>query len=286
MKIAILSDIHGNVGALKNILREIQKENIENIIIAGDLVGECVDNDEVIHIVKELNPWIIKGNKEQYILDYHSGKNKHWKEYNQMAAMVWAYENMSVDSVTYIENLPEEISINLQGKAPIRVVHGSPGHMSKGIYQKDFPQILHQVASSIEEPTLICGHTHTQWYVEVDNKLIINPGGIGIFFNKSRKSEYGVLTWEGNKWNVDLRTVDFNIDDLEKRFVESGIFSEARPWCRIILESMRQGEFRHLEFIKFAMSLARERGLEKIDLIPNDIWYKAEKIWFGASNML
>ena len=281
MKIAVLSDIHGNVEALKAIMRELEMENIKNVIIAGDIVGECPDNDEVIEIVKELNPWIIKGNKEKYILDYHSGETKKWKEYKQMAAMVWAYENMNKDSIEYIKTLPEEVIVNLEGADAIRVVHGSPGYNSKGIYEEDFPQILHKVAESIEENTLICGHTHCQWVREVNGKLILNPGAIGVFFNKERKAQYAMLTSEKGKWSGELRTVDFDIDILEKRFIESGIYDAARAWCRIMLQSMRMGEFKHLEFIKFASKLAKENGLKNIELIPNDIWDRAEEIWFS-----
>lgn len=78
MKIAVLSDIHGNLTAFNAVLNDINKLDIDTFIIAGDHIVDCPQPNEVLEKIKSLNAYVIKGNREDYILNYHKGMCNEW----------------------------------------------------------------------------------------------------------------------------------------------------------------------------------------------------------------
>jgi putative phosphoesterase len=280
MKIAVLSDIHGNLTALNAVLKDIASLGISKYIIAGDHIGDCPEPNEVLDKIKELNAYIIKGNREEYVLNYHKGMHGEWNKYKQMASVVWTHNAIDKDNIKYIEALPEQLSISLPKMDTIRVVHGSPFAMREDLFPDKYPERLEKTLNAVKESVLICGHTHVSWSKVSNNKLVVNPGSVGVHFNKSKCAEYAVLTWEFNKWTVSHHKVKYDLKELEDIFYKSGIFKSSRAWSRITLQCIKEGEDVVMDFIKYAYNLAEKNGFSNIELVPNCIWDKAEELWF------
>jgi putative phosphoesterase len=280
MKIAVLSDIHGNLTALNAVLNDIKDLGINKYIIAGDHICDCPEPNEVLEKVKSLNGYIIKGNREEYVLNYHKGMHDEWNKYKQKASVVWTHNTMDKDNIKYIEELPEQLSISLPQMDTIRVVHGSPFAMREDLFPDKYPERLEKALNTINESVLICGHTHESWSKVSHNKLVVNPGSVGVPFNKSKCAEYAVLTWEVNKWTASHHKVKYDLKELEDVFYESGLFKSSRAWSRVTLRSIKEGEDLVMDFIKYAYNLAENNGFSNSNLVPNCIWDKAEAFWF------
>lgn len=280
MKIAVLSDIHGNLTAFNAVLKDINELGINQYIIAGDLITDCPQPNEVLEKIKSLNAYVIKGNREDYILDYHKGMYDEWSKYKQMASVVWTYNRLAEGNIEYINKLPEQLSISFPQMDNIRIVHGSPFNAREELLPDKYTERLEKALNYVNESVLICGHTHRQWSKELHNKLIFNPGSVGVHFNKNKVAEYSVLTWNGNKWEVSHRQVEYDLKELEEAFWESGLFQSNSALSKVTLQSMKEGTNKVIEFIMYAYKLAKEEGFTNPQLVPNCIWDKAEKIWF------
>lgn len=280
MKIAVLSDIHGNLIALNAVLSDINKLGINKFIIAGDHIIDCPHHNEVLEKVRNLNGYVIKGNREKYIINYHKGVHKEWSKHKQMEATVWTYNTMDEDNLKYIDQLPEQLNISLPQMDAIRVVHGSPFGISEPLFPDKHPERIESVLKGIKESVLICGHTHESWSKAVHNKLIVNPGSVGVPFNKNKYAEYAVLTWEDNQWIVSHHQVKYDLKELEQTFYEGGLFLKCRIWSRLTLQSIKEGKDITTDFLKYAYKLAEDNGFDNVKLVPNCIWDKAEELWF------
>ncbi len=279
MKIAVLSDIHGNLIALNAVLNDINRLGIDKFIIAGDHIIDCPHHNEVLEKVRNLNGYVIKGNREKYILNYHKGLHEEWIKHKQMEATVWTYNNMDEDNLKYIDQLPEQINISLPQMDTIRVVHGSPFDISEGLFPDKHPERIERVLEDIKESVLICGHTHESWSKVIHNKLIVNPGSVGVPFNKNKYAEYAVLTWEDSQWIVSHHQVKYDLKELEQTFFESELFLECRTWSRLTLESIKEGKDITTDFLKYIYKLAEDNGFNNLKLVPNCIWDKAQKFF-------
>lgn len=71
--------------------------------------------------------------------------------------------------------------------------------------------MLEKTVDCINESVLFCGHAHKSWSKVLHNKLVINPGLVGVHFNKSKCSEYTILRWDVNEWTVSHHKVEYNL---------------------------------------------------------------------------
>lgn len=278
MRIAILSDIHGNNVAFEAVLEDIRYKGMEEIIIAGDHFNDIPQPMQVFNKLNMTKAWIIKGNKEERVLNYHKGKFPEWNSYLQMASFLWTYKQFNAEVFDYIQKLPEQIVIELPEKDSIRVVHGSPFKIDELLYPNKDEDRIEKLLSSIKEKVLIYGHIHTQWHRRIADKLIINPGSVGISYNKKGFAEYSIIEWNSEQWEVEECLVEYDKLKLEQEFHRSGYLVEGGAFARAVLTSIQRNKDEFIDFINFAYRLAEESG-RKGPLVPNDIWLKAEKIW-------
>ncbi|MDT8715122.1 metallophosphoesterase family protein [Clostridium sp. 19966] len=280
MRIAVLSDIHGNYSAFKAALKDIEKLGIDKYIIAGDQILDFPKPNEVLETIRGLDAYVIKGNRENYILDYHNGKCSEWKKYKQMSTVLWTYETLKEENLKYIGELPSQLKVNISGTDSIRVVHGSPLAISEELYPNKHLDRLEKACKAIEETVLICGHTHEAWVKEAFGKLILNPGSLGVPFNKNSAAEYAVLTWKENHWTASIRQIDYTLKDFEEAFNDTDIVEKCKTWCYLTLESIKAGRNVNIDFINQGHNMAEKEGIKICELVPNSIWDKVHQLWF------
>jgi len=278
MKIAVLSDIHGNNFAFEAVLEDIKNKGLEGIIIAGDHFNDIPQPMQVYNNLTRIKAWVIKGNKEERVINYHKGKFPDWNSYLQMSSFLWTYKQFSSQVIDYMENLPEQIVIDLPKKDSIRVVHGSPFKIDELLYPNKDEDRISKVLSAIEEKVLIYGHIHTQWHKRIDNKLIINPGSVGISYNEKGLAEYSIIEWNSECWEVEECLVKYDKLKLEEEFHKSGYLDEGGAFARAVLKSIKRNHDEFIDFISYAYKLAEGRGF-KGSLVPNDVWLEADRSW-------
>jgi len=151
IKIAVISDIHGNIVALDEIVKDAILNNVDKYVISGDLVNEIPCGNEIINKLKEINSLAIKGNKELYLLEYEECKYN-WNNL-QFQNAIFMYEELSEENKEYIRNLPTEIIINIEG-VKIKIVHGSPESVIELVHKEDYDKI-DKYTKDLEEDLLI-----------------------------------------------------------------------------------------------------------------------------------
>lgn len=278
MYVAVLSDIHSNLLGLEAVLKDIKNYKISHIIVAGDLIWDGPHPKEVLDRIFELNASLIQGNREDKMIKYHNGTESEWDLYDQMSAAVWTYNRLDKSDIEKIASLPEQLVVKLPDTDPIRVVHGSPFSMYEALYPDQYPEKIEKVLEWLEESVLICGHSHQQWTKKYNDKLLVNPGSVGLHFNENKCAEYALLKWDKNQWNVELKEVQYDLHELENMFISSGLLDECAIWSKSIIKGMKCGRDITIEFVRFAYSLAREEGYND-GYVPNDIWKKADSMW-------
>ena len=105
MRFAVFSDIHGNIFALEKCMEYIEKNNIDAIIWCGDYITDIPKSHEVINYIKKINEkytnYMIRGNRENYIIEYHKSKNKDWNIDSRKGALLCTYNELSDDDIEF-----------------------------------------------------------------------------------------------------------------------------------------------------------------------------------------
>ncbi len=157
MKIAVLADIHGNSQALKAVIEHANNFDIDKYIIAGDHISDCPSPNETLNIIQKLDSYVIKGNREDYILNEIKSIKNEWIGLKQMESVLWTKDSLTRDHINWIDELPETLHIKYKNTKAILLVHGSPDDQFEHLYPhkiKRLTEVLKSIKEAISESKL------------------------------------------------------------------------------------------------------------------------------------
>ena len=219
MQIAIISDIHSNIFALKAVFEEMSYEYISDIIILGDIFGYYPWASETYRLLMTKNIIAaIKGNHDEIVLEDDSeNKSKHLEYY------ILARHNRNdlitnnPESINWLSNLKLTDSMILWSKNII-LCHGTPDNNSCGRYYPDDNKIYDWFPKQNE--ILFLGHTHYPLKRQLNNgEIIFNPGSVGQPRDGNTMASWGI--WNVINNSFELKRTFYNnkkvIDLLQKQ---------------------------------------------------------------------
>jgi putative phosphoesterase len=215
MRIAVLSDIHGNGIALDYVINDIKNQNIDKVIILGDVVMKGPMPSEVMKELKKLDilAWI-KGNTDEWfkeINEYFKPKNHKEKELYEYYKYVET--KLTEEDIEFINNLPVRSSLIIN-ELKILCVHGTPQSIIGAIDGSVPIEEIKEIIKDVKEDIILCGHSHCPFIGEVKGKKIFNVGSIGIPFDKDNRASYGILDFSNGDVKLVNMRVNYSIDEI------------------------------------------------------------------------
>lgn len=287
IKLAIISDIHGNIEALDCILEELNKEEIDKIVVLGDICNELPNGNEVIERLKQINAFVLKGNKEEYFLDYE--KYKYNWENIQFKNTIFMCNQLSEENKEFIRKLPFQLIFNIEN-VRIKCVHGSPESTYELLYEHE-EEKLDKYTKSLEEDILVFGHIHDPiWVKQINGKTVINAGCAGASVFNIGQAEYVILDIKNGKYNIESRKVTYSLEKLKENIIKSGMAQNERTFINLVYLSLigkkeiRKSFFREgiEKMITSNRKLYKEdaKGIFKtFKMLDDDIWIEqTEKV--------
>ncbi|MGD2143892.1 MAG: metallophosphoesterase family protein [Anaerolineae bacterium] len=282
--LTVLADVHGNLPALEAVLADVGHHNVNDVIVAGDLVGGPRPL-ETIRLLRTLSSWIIQGNSDASFVRYAQGKAPSWHTSLQHALLRWGVRQLDGETLDFLASLPEQRVINLPGTEAIRVVHGSPHDPAESLYPDRDPAGPDAALAQMAEPVLICGHTHEPWVRQRGNRLALNPGSVAGPLDGYVGAQYALLKWRDSRWQAELRTVSYDLDRIRADFEDSGLPEDGGALARAFLLGVETGQNATESFLSHARRVATSAGFSHCTVIPDVAWRKAEQTfdWDGAT---
>lgn len=227
MKIALISDIHANIIALKEVLKNIKTKNVDRVYCLGDLVGYAPFPNEVIELIKELGIPTVQGNYDKKIAEYVSLSGSDYKNLKTLdkgvSAFLWSQENTTKENRDWLKGLPEQIEFEV-GDKKVLLVHGSPRRNNEYLYEDS--EELEEIADIINADVMVCGHTHKPFHKVVKGIHMINAGSSGKPKHGRPNATYMILNILENDIDTELIEVDYDYEKAAKTIEESEIPSE------------------------------------------------------------
>jgi predicted phosphodiesterase len=290
MRLAVVSDVHGNLPALEAVLADIKRQQVDELIVAGDMVG-CPQPQATLESLRDQGALMIRGNHENYYLNCDrgrtptgSGNSKQWE------AVQWAYEQLDRDALDFLTSLPEQRVITLGATTPIRVVHGSPSSDREHVFpdrtpaaltrfrQEDLlprdqtPSPLCLVTEGVAEAVLVCGHSHIPWQQSETGCLVVNPGSAGLSINGDPRATYAILTWTGDHWSAEHRFITYDVVQLRRAYETTECLADGGAFARACLLASESGHNVALRLIRHTYRTAAAQGIDTSAGIPDENW--------------
>lgn len=243
MKIAVISDIHGNMPALETVTADLEKWQPDQVIVNGDIVNRGPLSRESLEWVlakQASDGWqIVKGNHEDYILECAANGDQAGAAYQVSQFAHWAYEQVT-DYVSLIADLPGQHSVFAPDGSELRVVHGSMRDNRDGIYVQTSDKELREQISPAPA-VFVTGHTHRPLVRQIDETLVVNIGSVGASFDGNRDLSYGRFTWQSGKgWTNKIVRLPYDFSRIEQDYEMSGFLAEGGPLPQLMLVELRR----------------------------------------------
>jgi protein phosphatase len=273
-KIAIISDIHGNLESLMAVLEDIKERNVDKIMCLGDIIAKGSNQQQCIELIKNNCDIVLRGNCDEYFTSNIDLSNKSKQEIDRIN---WNKNKLTQENAEYLRKLPYCFEFYMSGRL-VRLFHATPEKINDFVGNIDNIDRLYMLfLPSKNTPSnqiadiVIYGHIHTPFIQRIYNRTIINTGSVGnsidVFRNAKKDgnvknttvANYLIISGNYNSKNIDekisyeLISIPYNIDkELKSNTDNIEILSYE--------EEIRNGKYRDMEKIYKSFEI---RGIDK-----------------------
>ncbi|WP_339095814.1 metallophosphoesterase family protein [Deinococcus sp. VB142] len=212
MRVAVISDVHGNAYALDAVLREVRAAAPDIVVNLGDQIEGSADPARAASLQAELGAVEVRGNNEE----------KWWPggRRTPLSQHIGAWLETQVDMGTRQRLAALPLTWQRDG---LFVCHGTPDSAWEsllwvwqpegdgGFYRSRDPRELRQMVRPLGAEVVLCGHTHRPGATRVGDTLVVNGGAVSDQVDGDPRARWTLLDRRGPHWNVDFRAVAYDV---------------------------------------------------------------------------
>ena len=218
MRIAFISDIHGNLVALETVLDELAADSYDRLIFLGDAAAIGPQPHEVLSILAELGCPCIMGNTDAALLGPLAWEDQSRPEPIFMDQFRWGQAQLTPGDAAFIKTFKPTLELELDRDTKLICVHGSPRSYEDVILAATAEEELRPMLSGSSATIMAGGHTHTQMVRRFEEWLLFNPGSVGLpvewragQMTRPPWAEYGFITHQNGRLAVNLKRTPLDV---------------------------------------------------------------------------
>ena len=232
MRIAVISDIHGNLDAFKAVWADIDQSEVDAVLCLGDIVGYGPEPDQVAKQVKKRNIPTVIGNHDLAIID---PKLLRWFNPDARASLEMTVEMMSQNALDFIQSLGTSLVYNV-----CRFVHGFPPDSPLKYLFEITSGSLFSALNQMTEKICFVGHTHLLEMIRFDgslvdrfpldegerslneaHKYILNIGSVGQPRDGNNNAKY--VIFDTSQYTIDVKFIPYDIAKVVGKIIAAGL---------------------------------------------------------------
>lgn len=244
MKIAIISDIHGNWSALQAVVADLQQWQPDQIIVNGDSISRGPSSLACWEFVRQQR-WVhTLGNHESYVWEHqrnlenegapagHSGVQAQLN-----APSLWTWHRLRESA--YFSEINSRPFFHIAPQTPpglgkVICYHGTVESNKRGIYPGMTDKMIQQQISASERETgqtavLCTAHIHTPFVRQVGETWVVNSGAVGQPCDGDTRASYARLMWKNGRWQATIARVSYDRVAADRAFRETGFLADNAP---------------------------------------------------------
>jgi putative phosphoesterase len=181
-RIAALYDIHGNLPAVEAVLEEIRREDVDQIVVGGDVFpGPMAQEVLDCLLALEIPVQFIQGNGDREVICWRRGKETGVPEpYRE--SMRWVAHRLRPQDEREIARWPSTLSIEVSGLGSVLFCHATPQSDTVIFTRMTSAERLAKLFAGVDVPLVVCGHTHMQFDLTLGPVRVVNAGSVGMPF--------------------------------------------------------------------------------------------------------
>ena len=226
MRLALISDQHANDVAFRAVLEDVERLGVEDVVCLGDVVQGGAEPAQTLARLAALGCETVLGNADAFLLEVDPESPEPVTE-RQLEVRDWTLAQLSSSQLEQIRSFAPVVRREVEGVA-LLLFHGSPNSYDD--------VLLPELGGEALEPflghsaaLLAGGHTHLQWTRRIDDALYVNPGSVGLSYDRHTDppvlrplAEWALVTIEDATVSVEFRQVPYAVEDFRAAAERSG----------------------------------------------------------------
>jgi putative phosphoesterase len=239
MRIALISDIHGNLVSLEAVLTDMKRQRVDQIVCLGDVATLGPQPREVLHRLRDLEIPCIQGNHDYFLLDpsvLHNYMDASWFA----ESVAWCLERLTEEDFDFVRTFQPLMEISLDENYNLLCFHGSPKSNTDIILAMTPPTNVDELLGGYRATVMAGGHTHMQMMRQHKGIMLVNAGSVGMPFEQALFihaprylpwAEYAIVNYAHKVVSVELRRVPVDITAVRQS--AAGVnFPDAGDWIK------------------------------------------------------
>lgn len=231
MRVAFISDTHGNLLALEAVLRELEHEDFDRLVCLGD-VAVGPQPHATIARVRELVCPVIMGNWDAWFLEGMPRVQPDDEVGHRLVEIgAWWADELTDQDRDYLASFEPLLDLPVGDGESMLCFHGSPRSYNDWIFATTPDDEVARMLDGHAATVFVGGHTHLQMVRRLEGAVMVNPGSVGLPFRQwwpkevriAPWAEYGLVAVEDGKVSIDLHRTTFDVGALLRIASESGM---------------------------------------------------------------
>ena len=284
MKLAIISDIHGNIHALEAVLHDIEKLNVDQVVVNGDMVNRAPHSIKVLDRLMGCDYIIILGNHEDLLrkwIERDESLPADWFGHLFWEGTAWSAEQLKSSKWwKTFDDLPLTHRVEPANAPSLLISHGSPRHYREGYGRFLTEEKFSQIAELYPADILIGSHTHRPFEHRSGKHLFLNTGAVGAPFNQDTRAQYLLMTLRHHKWEWEFRAVPYDREAALAAYETSGYVPAGDLSAFIFREELRYAVPIYAPFWMWAEKEEKEKAWPAW----HEFWDRYQKKYLNAGD--
>lgn len=248
VRIAVLSDVHGNLPAFEAALARVRELAPDVIVFGGDIVVGSPDSRACWDLAMSYHAPFVRGNHERYVTQRDLPNPPAELDLERFGPVRWAANQFTRAERDQMAALP--LTYRHPDLPDILFCHGSPRSDNDIMVAHTPESNLATMLEGIEETIIIRGHTHVAQTRVWQGKMIVTSGSVGLPLDHFRTAQFLLLERRKGVWETLHEGVPYDVDQAVKRFYDSGYLDIAGPAARLFLREVVTASYHWVPFMK------------------------------------
>jgi putative phosphoesterase len=214
MRVAVISDIHGNLPALEAVLEEIRRERPDLIVSCGDVASGPMPAETIDLLMSLGDIRFVRGNADDGLVDEFDGKPPQPMP-GPFAG--WCAEQITRQQRDFLASFEDTVAVGgVDGAGSVLFCHATPRN-NVDVFTAETPaDRVRHLFGAVDADLVVCGHTHMKFDRTIDGLRVVNPGSVGMPYG-----EPGAF-WAMFGPGVELRRTDYDREAAAHRIRTKG----------------------------------------------------------------
>ena len=228
MRLALISDMHGNDVAFEAVAQDLARLEPDGVVSLGDVAQGGAEPAQTLDRLRALGARTVMGNSDDFLLEVPADSPEPVTE-RQLEVREWTLAQLRDEDVSYLRAFEPTIELPL-GDHRVTCFHGSPESYDD-ILLPEWENATLKPYEGRPSELLAGGHVHTQWCRLIGDALFVNPGSVGLAYDRhvpdaelrlAPVAEYALVFADDLGLSVELRRVPYSLSRLRAAVLASG----------------------------------------------------------------